>query len=727
MSDIRDSDQSAVDMGTAPPQTSQPNPNQPALTGAQATPGQPAPNPNAPQPTTPQGAPSNKPDVDTAAAASIPASMVNNPAVPTQKMAFDADANKTSPAPHHSWINAAAEALAGGPRYAYQVDDAGNMVKSKVPVSTAHLGLAIALEALKGGLAGMGAQNSGDAAAAGLSQGEKDQKARQQQDQQARNNATEDSDHKQKITEANMRNYQLATLVGDKSKEVSQTLPDAYKPITDAIDGGTINLPGIQRMFESDAAASVKNGKTNVTNTLMIPYGDAQPVMENGEQKKVNGIPVWGHNYMVVPNADKAKVTLTQQMQDEAHKVGMFLNADGTPANIGTPEWSFPDLAQKMSVVAQVKAGEQLLQLHKNDAHNLIGKPVEDLDSLPTAVRTNPQMRTALQLYSKMAGTDSIDTILGKMNATDPQSASLLMQYLKLTPKDMEDMGNARLKSQTAAKEEAKAENKAEKTPEELAHIKAETAQNLSAVAKNTAELGKIHAETDKLLKDKDSTDSIVDAIGSGHIAPDRIGYILARKPELLDAVVKKYPDFDSSKAESYPTTYKDFTSGKTSVALNAGGTAFLHLKELNDLNTDLARIPGTKDYQRYENKVDTVADELAKFYGNSTIPGIASYKTTLNSLLNRGAAIATQSKSMGDKIDQYEHQWTNAAPSKAYQAPLPGISNEAKQARAALDPDYAKRSGLVQGGQAAPQFSKVSASGKFGWDGKAWVPIGGK
>ena len=125
------------------------------------------------------------------------------------------------------------------------------------------------------------------------------------------------------------------------------------------------------------------------------------------------------------------------------------------------------------------------------------------------------------------------------------------------------------------------------------------------------------------------------------------------------------------------------------SVARNAGNTALLHLAELRKLNTDKSRIPGTTDYQKYQNKLDTISTELGRFYGNSTLEGIAGYRKTLGAIFNRDAAITTQAQSMGDKLDSFENQWKNAAPSKAYQAPLPGISDAAKKARAELDPNY--------------------------------------
>ena len=212
---------------------------------------------------------------------------------------------------------------------------------------------------------------------------------------------------------------------------------------------------------------------------------------------------------------------------------------------------------------------------------------------------------------------------------------------------------------------------------------------------------------------------SLITSLGTGHIALSRLDYLAARKPDVLEAVTRAYPDFDSSKVKSYLDTYHDFTAGKTSDILTRGATALMHLRELADLNTVESRIPGTSDYQRYENKVDTVAPELGAFYGNSTEQGIASYKKTLNAILNRGAAIRTQAQSMGDRFDSYEQKWKNAAPSAAYQAPLPSVSAAVKKARADLDPEYAKR---LQG-----EAIYASAPGKprmmSNDGGKTWQP----
>jgi hypothetical protein len=268
--------------------------------------------------------------------------------------------------------------------------------------------------------------------------------------------------------------------------------------------------------------------------------------------------------------------------------------------------------------------------------------------------------------------------------------------------------------------DQAGIEQKAAETAKAKADAGATTAKLPGEIAKGKAETARDYGEANaaNARATKDQTDSgtgpkgeaLVDSIGSGRIALDRLGYLAARNPDLLAAVQQKYPDFDSSKAAQYPAVYKEFTSTKKGTAggaLNAGATALKHLHELDALNTVKSHIPGTSDYVKYQNKADTLSTELASFYGDTTIPAIASIKSTLTTQVpgGRAGAIRTQAQSMGDKFDSYEQQWQNAAPSKAYEAPMPQIDKEAMEARATLDPRFHAR--MVAEQQGSPPPSK--------------------
>lgn len=235
--------------------------------------------------------------------------------------------------------------------------------------------------------------------------------------------------------------------------------------------------------------------------------------------------------------------------------------------------------------------------------------------------------------------------------------------------------------------------------------------------------------EKNKIDAAKNGADSnTVDMIGQGKLPLSRVDYLLSKNPEVMNEVAAKYPDFDLSKVKSYADTYKSFTgSGKDAMQLSAGAVAIRHLaqlKRINDENPAEVRIPGTKANKAYQNLLDTVADELVTFYGEpKTNEAMHSKKATLGGLTNRDAAILEQASAMGVKFDELEQKWKNAAPSPAYQAPMPGITKEAIAARAELDPTFAKRStgGSVQvtdpnGGvhtfpnqQAADNFKKAA------------------
>lgn len=232
------------------------------------------------------------------------------------------------------------------------------------------------------------------------------------------------------------------------------------------------------------------------------------------------------------------------------------------------------------------------------------------------------------------------------------------------------------------------------KTNAEAAEARASAAVKPSEAAKNYAEAHKDEAEaTAAAAADPNSpaAQDLVDQIGAGKMPVGRMAYLMAKKPELLAAVAKKYPGFDESKIDAYAKTYQDFTSGKAGTAVNAGGTAFQHLLKLQQLNTVASHIPGTGPYRAYQTQLHTLSDELGKFYGASTVHGQEGFSEDLGSLIpgTRDRAIKTQAEAMGVKMDQYEQQWRNAAPSAAYEAPLPGIGLEAKEARASLDPSY--------------------------------------
>jgi hypothetical protein len=365
--------------------------------------------------------------------------------------------------------------------------------------------------------------------------------------------------------------------------------------------------------------------------------------------------------------------------------------AGGQPSAIVTPDgvksdFTAPDLATayiKNPSILQAPQGFVRHFIDTTDSSNLTfngtqwvddsGKPVDMTDKTTVKAVDTPvdsmskKVAVTGKQVNEAAGTKLVDDDTTQM----------------VSPTEMGSLNNTRMKNdkeaQATALDQRRAnieqQNASTNTRREALEEKKEKDD---ATAKGVGEDG----TPTQLSKD----------IASGHITADRLSYILAKNPGILDGVMKVDPNFDSTKAGAYPALYKDFTNSKAGSAggtLNAAATAFKHLDELIQLNTPESHIPGTADYQRYENKVDTVAPELAKVYSDSTIPGIASYKKTLAATFNRDAAIQTQAKSMGDKVDSLVQTWKNGAPSKVYEAKMPGMDDKAMAARARLDPDY--------------------------------------
>ena len=288
---------------------------------------------------------------------------------------------------------------------------------------------------------------------------------------------------------------------------------------------------------------------------------------------------------------------------------------------------------------------------------------------------------------------DQVPTVPMTHDMVDAYNASA-QNKLKQWHIDQNAEAYKQQQTQTSEAEEEAHRATAGKENAEAGKIRKETGNLPNPASTAAAAAGKTGEEYLATLPNDQA--ALVRDIGTGKAAPERISYLLGRgqskgSEQIMAQVAAAYPDLDTSKLAAYPKTYQDYTSGKTAQALNSGATVLQHLDKLSALNTVASHIPHTPDYTAYKNQVDTLAPELAKFYGHSTNDSINSYKDTLLSQLpgNRQAAIATQAASMGKKIDSYEQQWRNAAPSAAYEAPMPGMSDAAKMARGRLDPEY--------------------------------------
>jgi hypothetical protein len=116
------------------------------------------------------------------------------------------------------------KAMAGGDQYTTTIDANGVATRTPVKMDKTHLGLAIALEALSGGLAGAGAHGTaatGEAAAAGLQQGEKIADQRRQTQEVADQKAQQDYVRKFESTKAALATYQGMQAIGKQDYDIA--------------------------------------------------------------------------------------------------------------------------------------------------------------------------------------------------------------------------------------------------------------------------------------------------------------------------------------------------------------------------------------------------------------------------------------------------------------------------------------------------------------------------
>lgn len=330
--------------------------------------------------------------------------------------------------------------------------------------------------------------------------------------------------------------------------------------------------------------------------------------------------------------------------------------------------------AQALNLITSAEIG-QTAEAHRDQ--ELKDAKLKNLDTDTKIAADEAGQRLNKNVYYIKANSQAKGNLQGVYDYlahSDPQSASDMVTYYG-GPKNFASV----VDKQNEDLEKKKADD--EKVRHDEAVEKISALKEADKADKENAYVGNDNAATPQeyLASLKPSEAATVKGIAEGSLDVGRMSYLLARNPALIAAVKRYDPNFDNSKVAGYAKMVTDFTSGKVGESLKYGATAANHLRELYDLNTAAARIPGTAANQRYENKLETVASELAGFYGNNTVSGIQGYKDTLNATFNRGPAILEQAKSMNDRYDNIKRQWIAGSPSDTYQGKMPDISPKAK------------------------------------------------
>jgi len=299
-------------------------------------------------------------------------------------------------------VRQVAQALAGGPRYTTTIDpQTGITTRTQVPLSNKDIALAIAMEAISGGLTGLaqtGPGATGRAAAAGFQQAvQQRQQADAQQEQQAQ------SDYHNQVS-ALTRKAQAYESAQRAILNTAQAERYGVESLKDAV---SINAPLLSSYQDASAVsesnvsqdalqAGMQSGKYNPTEQIAIPDGFTN----------INGR--YEQTFSIVNNPS-AKLLLTTE------RAKAFADA-------GIPGWTqfktgkVPDgYLVPGTMLANANAQLQAIDLMKQDVSQVadtlaksdnktnqqLAKTIPDFQSLLNDKTNGPVLRSALMKFQK--------------------------------------------------------------------------------------------------------------------------------------------------------------------------------------------------------------------------------------------------------------------------------------------------------------------------------------
>lgn len=355
-----------------------------------------------------------------------------------------------------SVLRQVAEALAGGPKYATTIDPQTGVAKrTALPMSGRDIGMAIALEALSGGMAGAAAKGpnaTGQAMAAGLNQGQQIAEQRKDQQQTADNMAQQDFARQMQTFHNNLQMMQVAKQIGASDLETNQKVAGQYGDLYNEVQkhyGQYILGTG----GEDDAA------KYHATAATAIPTGKVIAVYDpqTGRQKTgPAGNPLWQLEYAFIDPSFKGDNLLSAEDKQVLAKYGTkgFVGTDGKPSKL-------PDnfqLSANMALALKHRAVN--LELADSTLQDYYKATKMDPKSLAAHVSDDPTVADALgKFVPYLTATDkdgrrlNYTEAVGHLGAKDPQAAGQILNLLGGT--------------ETVSKFDADNANKAEQTKKE--------------------------------------------------------------------------------------------------------------------------------------------------------------------------------------------------------------------------------------------------------------------
>lgn len=336
-----------------------------------------------------------------------------------------------------SLLNEIATTLAGGPRYQTTVDaNTGTVTRTKVPLSTKQLGMAIALEALSGAITGAaqhGPNHVEKAAEAGYQQGQQESQEVQAANQANEDQAKNDYATKAMIAHTNFTTYQSAVTLGKLEYDANHEQDMANAPMIEAVRNQGALLDEGLRGNVADLAK-----KYHVAENLFIRQNTVpRPDPTTGEQAKdpQTGRLLWDGEYALI-NPD-AKITVPDETLKYLadHHVNGFYRVDekgkSVPINLPTnTQMRAVVAANAMAAASAIQVGDhamtgQLSQLGK-DADKYVEEFKRNYEDAYNTVDPS-----ALKVFSRYAAVplDQLQATMIK-DKVDPDTRGQIMSLI---------------------------------------------------------------------------------------------------------------------------------------------------------------------------------------------------------------------------------------------------------------------------------------------------------
>jgi len=339
-------------------------------------------------------------------------------------------ATQPAPAPdnpmvrHASIVRSIAETLAGGPRVKTTINADGSTTRESVPLSRKDIGMAIALSALQGSLAGLSAKGpNANAQAAGLGFNQVS-KQRTEADQEQEAQAQADFARKAQTADTNFRLHSAAVTNGRLDREANEQYVNQYADIYKQLQ--ETNPQAIKAVVPS---GELQKYAKQVHQVTAIPVGVVPRIDSNGAQiTNSYGEPQWDVDYAVVDPSVTAE--LDQQTMGNGVKQGQagFVNSNGDPVNIAQ------NTALKLGTILNMKSQQTAVNTAEAAINSDLKRAGVDPLDFASKVGNDRQLASALRIFGGRYAGQPLDQALSAMatskNDSDKQAAGYLRNFL---------------------------------------------------------------------------------------------------------------------------------------------------------------------------------------------------------------------------------------------------------------------------------------------------------